>query len=65
MHKTTSCRGGKFHRAFPIGRIIVAVVTIAVMATMYLAGCAVKKAQSAVSERYSASSVEAEELLSE
>lgn len=45
--KNNSCRVGKFRRAFPLGKIVVAMIAVLVIATIYLAGCTVKKVQSA------------------
>ena len=45
--KNNSCRVEKFRRAFPLGKIVIAVIAVLITATIYLAGCTVKKVQTA------------------
>lgn len=46
-NNNNSCRVGKFRRAFPLEKIVVAMIAVLIIATIYLAGCTVKKVQSA------------------
>ena len=46
-NNNNSCRVEKFRRAFPLGKIVTAVIAVLIIATIYLAGCTVKKVQTA------------------